>query len=31
MRRAILAVAGAALLWSSGGLFIKLAPMPAHQ
>jgi len=28
-RRAILAVAGAALLWSSGGVFIKLAPMPA--
>jgi DME family drug/metabolite transporter len=29
MRAAILAVAAAALLWSSGGLFIKLAPMPA--
>jgi len=29
MRGAVLAVAGAALLWSSGGLFIKLAPMPA--
>jgi drug/metabolite transporter (DMT)-like permease len=29
MRRAVLAVAGAAMLWSSGGLFIKLAPMPA--
>jgi drug/metabolite transporter (DMT)-like permease len=29
MRRAVLAVAGAAVLWSSGGLFIKLAPMPA--
>src|SRR5215468_3623359 len=29
MRRAILAVAGAAVLWSTGGLFIKLAPMPA--
>jgi DME family drug/metabolite transporter len=28
MRAAILAVAGAAVLWSSGGLFIKLAPMP---
>ncbi len=28
-RRAALAVAGAAILWSSGGLFIKLAPMPA--
>ena len=27
-RRAVLLVAGAALLWSSGGLFIKLAPMP---
>src|SRR2546421_9016138 len=26
--RAVLLVAGAALLWSSGGLFIKLAPMP---
>lgn len=25
----MLAVAGAALLWSSGGVFIKLAPMPA--
>ncbi|HEY6911189.1 MAG TPA: EamA family transporter [Myxococcales bacterium] len=29
MRAAVLAVAGAAILWSSGGLFIKLAPMPA--
>src|SRR5438552_17984217 len=29
MRRAVLAVAGAAVLWSSGGLFIKPAPMPA--
>ena len=29
MRGAVLSVAGAALLWSSGGLFIKLAPMPA--
>jgi drug/metabolite transporter (DMT)-like permease len=29
MRAAVLAVAAAALLWSSGGLFIKLAPMPA--
>lgn len=29
MQRAVLAVAGAAILWSSGGLFIKLAPMPA--
>jgi drug/metabolite transporter (DMT)-like permease len=28
MRAAILSVAAAALLWSSGGLFIKLAPMP---
>jgi drug/metabolite transporter (DMT)-like permease len=28
-RRAVLLVAGAALLWSSGGLFIKIAPMPA--
>jgi drug/metabolite transporter (DMT)-like permease len=28
-RNAVLAVAGAALLWSSGGVFIKLAPMPA--
>src|SRR5260370_40844124 len=27
--RAVLAVAGAAVLWSSGGLFIKPAPMPA--
>ena len=27
-RRAVLLVAGAALLWSSGGLFIKVAPMP---
>ena len=27
-RRAALLVAAAALLWSSGGLFIKLAPMP---
>jgi drug/metabolite transporter (DMT)-like permease len=26
-RRAVLLVAGAALLWSSGGLFIKVAPM----
>jgi drug/metabolite transporter (DMT)-like permease len=26
--RAVLLVAGAALLWSSGGLFIKVAPMP---
>ncbi len=29
MRRAVLAVAGAGILWSTGGLFIKLAPMPA--
>src|SRR5438309_224332 len=29
MRAAVLSVAGAALLWSSGGLFIKIAPMPA--
>ncbi len=29
LRRAVLAVAGAAILWSTGGLFIKLAPMPA--
>src|SRR6202521_2367396 len=29
MRASVLAVAGAAVLWSSGGLFIKLAPMPA--
>ncbi len=29
MRGAVLSVAGAAVLWSSGGLFIKLAPMPA--
>ena len=29
LRRAVLAVAGAAVLWSTGGLFIKLAPMPA--
>ena len=29
MRKAILCVAGAAVLWSSGGLFIKIAPMPA--
>ena len=29
IRRAVLAVAGAAILWSTGGLFIKLAPMPA--
>jgi drug/metabolite transporter, DME family len=29
MRAAVLAVASAAILWSSGGLFIKLAPMPA--
>lgn len=28
-RKALLAVAGAAVLWSSGGVFIKLAPMPA--
>src|SRR5919202_2693955 len=28
-RRAVLFVAAAALLWSSGGLFIKIAPMPA--
>jgi len=28
MRGAALSVAGAAVLWSSGGLFIKLAPMP---
>src|SRR5207248_6168074 len=28
MKDAVLAVAGAALLWSSGGLFIKIAPMP---
>ncbi len=28
-RRAVLLVAAAALLWSSGGLFIKIAPMPA--
>lgn len=28
MRGAVLSVAGAAILWSSGGLFIKLAPMP---
>ena len=28
MRAAVLSVAGAAILWSSGGLFIKLAPMP---
>src|SRR5205823_2020298 len=27
--REVLSVAGAALLWSSGGLFIKIAPMPA--
>ena len=27
-RGAVLSVAGAALLWSSGGLLIKLAPMP---
>jgi drug/metabolite transporter (DMT)-like permease len=26
---AVLSIAGAAILWSSGGLFIKLAPMPA--
>src|SRR5712672_985017 len=26
--RPVLLVAGAALLWSSGGLFIKVAPMP---
>src|SRR5437763_6681482 len=29
MRGAVLSVAGAALLWSTGGLFIKIAPMPA--
>jgi drug/metabolite transporter (DMT)-like permease len=29
MRGAVFAVMGAALLWSSGGLFIKIAPMPA--
>ena len=29
LRNAALFVAGAAILWSSGGLFIKLAPMPA--
>ncbi|MCA1829304.1 MAG: DMT family transporter [Myxococcales bacterium] len=29
MRNAVLAVAAAAILWSTGGLFIKLAPMPA--
>ena len=29
MRRAVLAVAGASILWSTGGLFIKVAPMPA--
>lgn len=29
MRAAVTAVAGAALLWSSGGLLIKIAPMPA--
>jgi drug/metabolite transporter (DMT)-like permease len=28
-KRAILCVAAAAVLWSTGGLFIKLAPMPA--
>ena len=28
MKAAVLAVAGAALLWSSGGLLIKIAPMP---
>ncbi len=28
-RAAVLRVAAAALLWSSGGLFIKIAPMPA--
>src|SRR4051812_12061916 len=28
MRGAVLSVAAAAMLWSSGGLFIKLAPMP---
>lgn len=27
-RAAVLSVVGAALLWSSGGLFIKIAPMP---
>src|SRR4051794_35706215 len=29
MTAAVLSVAAAALLWSSGGLFIKLAPLPA--
>src|SRR2546423_2861986 len=29
MRRAVVAVAGAAVLWSTGGLFMKVAPMPA--
>ena len=29
LRAAALFVAGAAILWSTGGLFIKLAPMPA--
>lgn len=29
LRAAVLSVAGAAILWSTGGLFIKLAPMPA--
>ena len=29
LRNAALFVAGAAILWSTGGLFIKLAPMPA--
>jgi drug/metabolite transporter (DMT)-like permease len=28
MRAAVLSVAAAALLWSTGGLFIKLAPLP---
>jgi len=28
-RAAVLCVAGAAVLWSTGGLFIKVAPMPA--
>ena len=28
-RSAVLPIVGAALLWSSGGLFIKIAPMPA--
>ena len=29
LRAAVFCVVGAALLWSSGGLFIKIAPMPA--